>query len=212
MSLPGLFVEYLVIGYIALTWLIPWFYFGQSSFLKNEASVLAIVFVPFAYVIGMLVDSIGHRTLRKPRTWIRRKTYSKYQNSEIDIEGLKARLLVHAPEVAKTYEMYSSRDRIARGLFVNSVIATISLGFLAGIYSSGLTVVITVIACVIICVMSCALWADYKRRTCIFEVFSLRALKEKFGVSTHQGEIEQNVVAPTNEISVIKIEKTSAKG
>jgi len=57
MEIPGLLVEYLVSGCVALIWLLPLLQvLGYSP--QNNPS-LAALFLPGLYVLGMVVDFVG---------------------------------------------------------------------------------------------------------------------------------------------------------
>ena len=54
MALPGLFVEYLVIGSLALLWALPCA--GVDIFHKELDALTVTALAPAIYVLGMFVD------------------------------------------------------------------------------------------------------------------------------------------------------------
>ena len=139
MALPGLLIEYLVVGSMALLWLLPLVginYEGEIPF--GRAAALA----PAIYVVGMFVDFIAFVLVsRFPRRKYSLKALARWivrrkpdiQNIENirnnvfrDGYGRSSRgtiwLYLHAPEIIKEVQARSSRDRVARGAFVNILI------------------------------------------------------------------------------------------
>lgn len=129
MTVPGLLVEYLVIGSMALIWFLPLmgvpFDQGASITLEKAAAL-----GPAIYVIGMFIDFLAF--------WIFSGPTKKYclkalAHSLIDIRPPEDKkkyqrlLWLHknAPEVVKEINMRSSRDRIARGAVVNILLSYI---------------------------------------------------------------------------------------
>jgi hypothetical protein len=125
MPLPGLLVEYLVVGALTLTWLFPLLH---SRLPTIDAPLLPLVFL-LLYVLGMVVDFLAFFLTRIPKHWIRRRVSRRYLEnaSQKQQSGMlrQATIAMYAPELAKELAMRSSRDRIARGSLVNAVLATI---------------------------------------------------------------------------------------
>lgn len=133
MSLPGLLVEYLVVGAMALLWLLPLAGIDLSTGIPfGSAAALA----PAIYVVGMLVDFVAFVLLSSlPTRKYSLKTFARWiTHRKLDIEDLKNNALnplpgqntrkriwlqLNAPDIIKEIKERSSRDRIARGALVN---------------------------------------------------------------------------------------------
>ena len=135
MALPGLLVEYLVVGSMALLWALPLAGIDFSGTIPfGSAAALA----PAIYVLGMFVDFIAFMLL----TQLPRRKYSLKHAVRIIThngldEGLKEDnpfsihnhqnsqgfiwLGLREPGLLKEVKERSSRDRIARGAFINTL-------------------------------------------------------------------------------------------
>jgi hypothetical protein len=133
MSLPGLLVEYLVVGAMALLWLLPLSGIRLSESIPFES---AAALAPAIYVVGMFVDFIAYILLSLlPTRKYSLKTFARWiTHRKLDIENLKDNALnplpgqntrkriwlqLKAPDIIKEIKERSSRDRIARGALVN---------------------------------------------------------------------------------------------
>lgn len=177
MSIPGLFVEYLVIGTIAMLWLWPLTSILAPLVPKDE--IFTLLLVPVLYVIGMIIDYVGYLLFRPVRNRIRDRIYIQYKGDLEQSGDLEARLFVHAPELAKLVTMYSSRDRVARGTTINGILAAITFVIYFWRTSQWYQIQVAIIVGVIGTVFCYLLWANCQRVSCRLEVYSLRALKEK---------------------------------
>ena len=123
MTLPGLLIEYLVSGALALAWLHPYL---------PKVAALQAWHAPFAagalYVIGMAIDLVAFATLRWPKFRVRvavaRRIGLAPALAESSGTARLAFIQKTSPTIAAEVTARSSRDRIARGTFVNAVIAT----------------------------------------------------------------------------------------
>lgn len=135
MALPGLLIEYLVVGSMALLWALPLANIdisGQIPF--GSAAALA----PAIYVLGMFVDFIAFALLSQlpMREYSLKQLIRNIANSSFkkDPKFLKnnmfasdirrnstglIRLGLNNPELLREVNERSSRDRIARGAFIN---------------------------------------------------------------------------------------------
>ena len=125
MNIPGLLIEYIVTGAISLVWLLqtP---LGQNIIdLNAKFPVLALGL----YVAGMAIDMIAFVLTRGPKRLLRRRIFTRYRpGTALDTESgteRQARIALYAPDLGKELSMRSSRDRIARGLVVNSLCAMV---------------------------------------------------------------------------------------
>lgn len=122
LAIPGLLVEYLINGVVALIWLLP---LVKAANLNINPIYLA----PAVYVLGMLVDIVAFALVRFPKLKIRKRAErkrnitKKYQSG--DNSKRKIKLELYAPDLAQEAERRSSRDRIARGTIINSIFSAI---------------------------------------------------------------------------------------
>ncbi len=85
------------------------------------------------YVIGLILDFVGYKLMHNKRKAIKKKQekLNIFYDKALRLRGITklpsdtAFILYKAPELAKTYATYSSRDRIARGATLNFAIASI---------------------------------------------------------------------------------------
>jgi hypothetical protein len=123
MALPGLLIEYLVNGSIALAWLYPLL----ATHFENVNVVLLPFVVVALYIVGMVIDVVAWAITRPAKHWIRQHVHRKYSESgdPKSVSGTlrQAKITLHAPELGRELAMRSSRDRIARGAIVNAVLA-----------------------------------------------------------------------------------------
>lgn len=165
MATPGLLVEYLVSGAIAFAWLFPSL---RSLLPAIDSALLPIAFL-LLYVLGMAVDMLAWATTNLPKRWIRKRVYRRYRERDLsDSESgtlRQAKIALYAPELSRELAMRSSRDRIARGCVVNSVLATVFvLPWTAG--------------CALI-IFTIVLWAGFERLSFGFELCAERAIDSK---------------------------------
>jgi hypothetical protein len=134
MNIPGLLIEYLIIGGVSCLWLLPlllWlgvFPTSESDVLKAIAPVIA---VPFLYVMGLMIDIPTEKLIERRKDSIRKKMrkefYDKFKCSKSiiadKIDFATVEVMYLSQDLGKESEMRSSRDRIARGTFLNLFIA-----------------------------------------------------------------------------------------
>lgn len=165
MALPGLLIEYLVSGAMALLWLTLTKWEPQISALGAKLPILVLAL----YVVGMAIDMVAFFVTRAPKHWLRKKVFRIYRPNEDADRGSaterQARIALHAPELGRELAMRSSRDRIARGLIVNSACA---LFFLDPWWVGGVA---------LIC--STAMWMSFERLSYGFELCADKAVEEK---------------------------------
>jgi hypothetical protein len=165
MALPGLLIEYFVSGAMALLWLMLTKWEPQISALGAKLPILVLVL----YVTGMAIDMIAFFVTRAPKRWLRKKVFRIYRPNEDADRGSgterQARIALHAPELGKELAMRSSRDRIARGLIVNSLFAL----FLLDPWWVG--------AIAVVC--SSAMWMSFERLSYGYELCADKVVEEK---------------------------------
>lgn len=139
-------IEYLISGIVASFWLVALLtYYGGITIaelkgIKDELAVLAVVYFPLAYILGIYVDAsssflirriIGFDNNAKTRCVAYKCVRSKISGFFAFIAGTpkpdsyerSAEILSHSiSDAVRTMEAYVSRDRIARGVALNSFI------------------------------------------------------------------------------------------
>ncbi len=116
MALPGLLIEYLISGALALVWLAPLLKtLGVGAVQSGLLPLLAIAL----YVVGMSIDFLAYWLVKPLKRFLRKKAWRKYGVDSIaQAEGSVEREIIfylYAPEIAKEVAMRSRRDRVARG-------------------------------------------------------------------------------------------------
>lgn len=133
MNLPGLLIEYLINGSLALLWI-------GRLFLMVNPEILAftgneILFLPMIYVIGMFIDYIAWFVTKPFKKMIRADALSvvhkeinddSFQKKDFELFWQeKLEIEKQFPELNKELSSRSSRDRIARGTMLNLIPITI---------------------------------------------------------------------------------------
>jgi hypothetical protein len=109
-----------------MMWLYP--VLKNAGIWNSEPQYLPLVALGL-YVVGMMIDFAAW-VVTRPIKHMRRASIAKNYGIAVEKEpGEKiardVNLTVHAPELARASMLRSSRDRIARGAFVNSIFATV---------------------------------------------------------------------------------------
>ena len=122
MALPGLLIESLINGAIALIWILP---LWPKQFDKLQG-IDILLLAPITYIIGMYIDLLAFLLTKWPKTQLRKYIEKKYKMrtekySPGDTKKAQVEIFSKCPELAKELITRSSRDRIARGMIVNSV-------------------------------------------------------------------------------------------
>jgi len=174
MALPGLLIEYLINGILALIWLYP--LLKRLGLADTNSSYLPL-FALGLYVIGMIVDYIAWTVTRPIKFRIRKRIKERYgfeSNSSPGISHMRqVKFAIYAPEIAKEAAMRSSRDRIARGAIINSINATIVNSILRT--NLLLTLLLGLVASIICTIM----WVSFEKVSYSFEVIAEQAINEK---------------------------------
>jgi hypothetical protein len=180
MAIPGLLIEYLISGMLTLIWLYPLVitYLSEDTTRFLAHSSYLPLFVACLYVIGMIIDYIAWLITKPFKNRIRRQLEKRYTLELRPSPGQshirKAKFAMYAPEIAKESAMRASRDRIARGIIVNSIIATI-------VYSSlpGAKLHFALPIGVISIIMSSLIWGAFEKVSYGFELRAEQAIDEK---------------------------------
>lgn len=178
MQLPGLLVEYLVIGSCALIWiwilcLFPGLHLPDPvDFAKLDGARIALM-IPMLYVVGMIVDFVALITVQ-PLTF----KYLRNREPGESSVALTAKILLNSVELNREYVLRSSRDRIARGTFINSVIGTIVLTIYLQTEAPGAVVIALPIG-LAFSGLCFGMWYRHERTTYNYQKAASDALKEK---------------------------------
>ncbi len=125
MNLRGILIEYFITGGFALIW---FFLIIEHTGIYSEIKeidnkvLIGIIAIPTVYMIGIIVDHIGRVFTEKIKfllvKGLKNKKFEEVKNFTV------AEIYFKSPELGKQYEMRSSRDRIARGSIINTLILT----------------------------------------------------------------------------------------
>lgn len=142
MQLVAAFVEYLITGAISLIWLVPLLAVLQPHLPTalhqkfSPAEAFAGILLAGLYAVGLLLDFLAYKIMRQRRKGVRaaqNDLNTRYAEvlagSQFPVYGDHALIWAYAPELAKTLEAYSTRDRIARGVVINLWIAAVVYPF-----------------------------------------------------------------------------------
>lgn len=172
-----MFIEYLINGSVALLWVIPILRtLGVQT--PKEAAIIALA-LPGLYVIGMMVDFVGWFISLGYKKRIRKKIADEVGLTWETRYTLQPKLFIYAPDLAKSSEMRGSRDRIARGTFVNVLITTGVFSILSpnlGLSLSPLYIIIIGAGLSILCGM---MWLRFQKLAYSYELRSMVAVQEK---------------------------------
>ncbi|UCH95330.1 MAG: hypothetical protein JSV88_00405 [Candidatus Aminicenantes bacterium] len=171
MAIPGLFVEYLINGALALIWIYPlWIHPNLKKVNLDTIPTISLPLIVLGlYFIGMIIDFCAFMVLRPIKYKIRGRIERRYKISKERIPGKtadrNARFWLYTPELAKEVAMRSSRDRIARGVIINLIPATI---FTLPVWMG-----------VILFMLSVMMWIFFESSSYAFELKAEQALNEK---------------------------------
>jgi len=174
MALPGLLIEYLINGALALLWLSPLLkYLGLPEIHSSYLPIFALGI----YVVGMIVDFIAWFVTRPVKYKIRKRIEEKYGIEFKTSLGKSAHLrqakfAIYAPEISKETAMRSSRDRIARGAIINTVLAII-------INSITQNILPTMLLGIPILIISVIMWMSFEKTSYSYELIAMEAIAEK---------------------------------
>lgn len=116
-ALPGLLIEYLINGAVALVWIAPLL----PPKIKPDGPTEALVLIPILYVLGMAIDAVAYWLVRQPKHALRNHLDRKFKVNVKYRTRRKAYILNKSSDIGEEIEKRSSRDRIARGTLVNLI-------------------------------------------------------------------------------------------
>ena len=167
MQFAAALVEYLACGFVALLWLVPLVtsVFHPDGPVPLSDSGIAL-YLPIAYVIGVYLDGASGRMLRRWRF---------HGSSQAPYDRTTRILSVGSVELVKTMSAYVGRDRIARGVLLNALIAIIV--FPATL--AGSTRWVAEACAVIVFATSVFVWKHFDRLSSEFKENAVRHLERR---------------------------------
>lgn len=168
MALPGLLIEYLIAGGLALPWLLP--------LLASLGFNVQLAFIPLMavllYAVGMLLDFCAYVLLLPSKRWLRRRIAARMGKLARPVSAPTAtrqvKILLYAPDLAKEVNMRSSRDRIARSTMLNCLLAAIAWRRVVP-WQIG----------AVVAVLCLAMWIFFERSSYSFELRAEEAIDAK---------------------------------
>jgi hypothetical protein len=182
MTIPGLFVEYLINGGVALLWIYPLL---KDYLLTDIPSSYLPLYAIGLYVVGMVIDIVAWVITRPIKGWIReytvreriQKRHGYVPLSIYSSSTRQIKIALYAPEVAKENTMRSSRDRIARGAIINSIMATIfRLPFYVGL---------------IVILLSLGMWMLFEGQSFSYEIIAEHLIDEKNSLLKNKSGLDE---------------------
>ena len=179
MQLPGLLVEYLINGSCALIWLAVLLKATGIDLPQGNDARLAIL-LPGLYVLGMIVDYLAVTVLKFFKSRIEERERQALRGCLID--SSHATITIHSADLAKELAMRSSRDRIARGALINSIL--VMAAFLILFRSSNraslsLIILLFGLALSLVCFL---MWRRCEIATCRFQSEAAQAISHKLSL------------------------------
>ncbi|TVL97298.1 MAG: hypothetical protein CV087_22510 [Candidatus Brocadia sp. WS118] len=185
MQIPGLLIEYLINGSVALVWLFP--LIASAGLLPNkiDTPIAVVVVIPALYVLGMVIDAAANFIVKHHKELIRKRIYKKLSVSEDQWQKfggyrIETKLILHAPELARVGEKRSTRDRIARSSILNVMLATIIFTVFGFIQKdSWLILLLYLIGGAILIFFCWAMWARFQAASFAYEIIAFQTLEAK---------------------------------
>jgi hypothetical protein len=174
MSLAGMLVEYLITGCSALIWiwlilLLPGADLPAGVNARELEAHQVAFFVPILYVLGLFIDYLAKgltdfldERVRQQlwRSAARRLSKFTQEDSRLGkwLAGPKsydgsieyADIFFHAPDLGKQLELRSTRDRVARGALMNTLLIGATLAWYSnetGYAPLSLVIIATLVGC-----------------------------------------------------------------
>lgn len=188
-------IEYLVTGIVSSVWisvLINNFVPVPIEMIKDYKELVVVVYFPIAYVMGVYVDIVSSYFIRRLKEiYGLLLKFSVMKN--IDSGFLRAFklllgepkstpykhasiILSHSPsDMVKAMDSYVSRDRIARGMALNSLIS--AFVFLWSLPSDVSITAFTI--CLVVFLLSIFIWRRLRRLSSAFKIAAIEALDKR---------------------------------
>ena len=117
MQFAAAFVEYLVTGVVALAWAVPLMSRIVAVPALDETTVLLAI--PLLFVLGMYVDAAASLLLKTTKRLLKKEKVSRGNRFASTVTVLRG-----SPELAQELRAMVLRDRVARGVCLNALLAT----------------------------------------------------------------------------------------
>ncbi|MDE8601956.1 hypothetical protein M3I01_003325 [Marinomonas sp. RSW2] len=192
MQYAAALIEYLITGIISLIWI--GLYSNQyidisAQNIKDYKEVIVISIFPVAYILGIYVDVSSSYLLKRFNNiatfigkylscpnWLRTTSNFILGTSKSEPYKRSAEILSHsASDTIKTMEAYVSRDRIARGMALNSFMC----GLASYLFLSGDVKCTAINYCIVIFVISICAWFRLRRLSKAFKTQALIQLRKR---------------------------------
>ncbi|EGR4192345.1 hypothetical protein NM092_003676 [Vibrio cholerae] len=188
-------IEYLVTGIVSSVWisvLINKYIPIPVEMIKDYKEIVVVVYFPVAYILGVYVDVVSSYLIRRLKELyylllgfnLIRKIHDKLQSFFLFLAGKSKSepyknasiILSYSPsDMIKTMDAYVSRDRIARGMALNSLIsAFVFLWILPTDVSKSAFII-----CLVVFLFSIFIWRRLRRLSSTFKKVAIEALNNK---------------------------------
>ncbi|WHR59270.1 hypothetical protein [Acinetobacter haemolyticus] len=185
MQFAAALVEYLISGIVASIWIvlvINAYIPLPLTEIKEYKEVFAVIYFPIAYIFGIYVDVVSSFLIRRLKQLYKKLLDNKIVNSihkglawlikmifgtpKEDAYERSAEILSYSKgDLVRTMEAYVSRDRIARGMVLNSFIGAI----MSAIYLQTPLRTYVSILCLILTIISVLIWVRLRRLSSTFK-------------------------------------------
>lgn len=193
MQFAAALIEYLISGIVASIWvvlIINAYIPLPLTDIKDYKEIFVVIYFPIAYIFGIYVDVVSSFFIRRIK-----QLYNKLSETIIfnpihkgvawivkiifgtpkeDSYEKSAEILSYSEgDLIRTMEAYVSRDRIARGMVLNSFIG----GVICAIYLQPPLNITASIVCLISTIISVLIWARLRRLSSTFKTVAIAKLK-----------------------------------
>jgi ABC-type branched-subunit amino acid transport system permease subunit len=186
-------IEYLITGIVSSVWfsvLVNKFVPIPMDLIKDYKEIVVVVYIPIAYALGVYIDVVSSYFIRRFKELYRsilkcnvinkiHKLLSKFflcisGNPKSSPYKHASIILSYSPsDMVKTMDAYVSRDRMARGMALNSLIsAFVFLWILPDDISCKAFII-----CSVLFLLSISIWHRLRRLSSAFKKVAIEALK-----------------------------------
>jgi hypothetical protein len=184
LQLTGLLIEYLAIGSASLVWILLLIVAGAELPRGIDHPAMIALFLPLTYVLGMIGDFLGESILRNAKHSIQSLARKGTGLEKLSSPEIHARIVAFSPDLAIELNARSSRDRIARGIFVN--VPFIGMATVVWFLRNSchpchlyLAAILTVMFTVLLTQIVYRMWRRFQKNSYNYEVFAYKAVEEK---------------------------------
>lgn len=191
MQFAAALIEYIITGLFSLIWIViiasQHYYIENIDY--NKYKELFIIFTPpIAYVMGIYIDTTSSYFIRRIDQLL--SIFKKFKFSDKGLLTLKkiifgtpktnpytrsAKILSYSPaDLVRTMDTYVSRDRMARGMALNSLITGCILEFTENRFNT--TNIVSV--CFFISIISIMIWIRLRRLSKEFKTQAIIKLND----------------------------------